>query len=364
MAEQIPWFRPVVGADEADAVRAVLTSGYLNDGSVARELEREIALLLGARHAVAVTSGTAAISLALIALGIGPGDEVIVPDLTFIATANAVRMTGASAKLVDVEPRRFTMQIAAAVAAIGPNTRAIVSVDVNGRAADYSSLETLCREHGLALVCDAAEAWGSRHQGRYLGTFGNAGCFSFSANKTISSGQGGLIVTDSDLLHDRLRELKDQGRRHGGTGGDDWHPVLGFNFKYTNLQASIALTQFGKLPARLDAMLERDRLYREMLMDLEGLTVPAEQSNDGEVIQWFDVLSERRAEIITALNSIGAGSRAFWFPLHRQQPYRLGDDKFRNAIAVSERGLWLPSHLEITHEQIERVADAIRAALG
>jgi perosamine synthetase len=363
MVERIPWFGPVVGEDESNAVRAVVASGYLNDGPVARELEQEIARFLGVQHAVAVTSGTAAISLALIALGIGPGDEVIVPDLTFIATANAVRMAGASVKLVDVEPERFTIDIAAAEAAIGPRTRAIVPVDVNGRAADYITLEALCRKHGLALVCDAAEALGSRHQGQYLGTFGQAGCFSFSANKTVTSGQGGLIVTDDDVLHARLRELKDQGRLHGGTGGDDLHPVLGFNFKYTNLQASVALTQFRKLSPRLDAMRERDRLYREALADVEGLVLPPERSNDGEVRQWFDICSDRRQSIIASLDAIGAGSRSFWFPLHRQAPYRQADGDFETAIAVSETGLWLPSHLEITPEQITRVSAAIRQAL-
>jgi perosamine synthetase len=213
VAEPIPWFGPVVGDDESEAVRAVVATGYLNDGPVARGLEKGIADFLGVRHAVAVTSGTAAISLALMALGIDSEDEVIVPDLTFIATANAVRMAGAKVKLVDVDPERFTIDVAAAEAAIGPRTRAIVPVDVNGRAADYAALEAICQARGLALVCDAAEALGSRHQGQYLGTFGHAGCFSFSANKTVTSGQGGLIVTNDDVLHDRLRELKDQGRR-------------------------------------------------------------------------------------------------------------------------------------------------------
>lgn len=362
--ERIPWFGPVVGDDEAEAVRAVLASGYLNDGQIARELEQEISRFLGVRHAVVVTSGTAAISLALIAVGIGPGDEVIVPDLTFIATANAVRMAGAAVKLVDVEPEGFTIDVAAAAAAIGRRTRAIVPVDVNGRAADYPALEALCKERDLVLVCDAAEALGSRHQGQYLGTFGHAGCFSFSANKTVTSGQGGLIVTNDDTLHDRLRELKDQGRRHGGSGGDDLHPILGFNFKYTNLQASVALAQFSKLPARLAAMRERDRLYREALAGVGGLILPPERSNSGEVRQWFDILTDRRGAIIASLDAIGAGSRSFWFPLHRQQPYWQADRGFEDAIAVSETGLWLPSHLEITPEQIARVSAAIRQALS
>ncbi len=243
----IAWFGPHLTGRELDRLRDVLDRQYVNDGPLAREFERRLAAFVGTRHAVAVTSGTAAIALSLMAAGIGPGDEVLVPDLTFIATANAVRMAGADVKLVDVEPVRFGVDPDAVEAAIGPRTRALVTVDVNGRGADYTRLEPICRKAGLVLICDAAEALGSRFAGKMLGSFGLAGCFSFSANKTITAGQGGMIVTDNDALHDRLRELKDQGRRKGGTGGDDDHPVLGFNFKFTDLQAAVALPQFDEI---------------------------------------------------------------------------------------------------------------------
>ena len=214
--ERIPWFRPQVGADEQARVAQVLESGYINDGEVTRAFEARVAATVGARHCVAVTSGTAAIALALMGKGIGPGDEVIVPDLTFVATANAVRLAGADVRLVDVEPLRFTLDVDKARAAVGPRTRAVVAVDVNGRGADYGALEPLCRDHGLALVCDSAEALGSQRGGRFLGTYGDAGVFSFSAPKTVTSGQGGMIATDDTALHHRLRELKDQGRRTPG----------------------------------------------------------------------------------------------------------------------------------------------------
>ncbi len=361
VAPTIPWFAPEVGAAEAAAVLQVLDSGYINDGGVARALERRIAERLGVRHAVAVTSGTAAIAMALLALGIGPGDEVIVPDLTFIATANAVRMTGATVVLADVDPDRFTLDLAATRAAISPRTRAIVPVDVNGRGADYPALETLCREHGLALVCDAAEALGSARFGRPLGTFGQAGCFSFSANKTVSSGQGGMVVTNDDGLHDRLREWKDQGRRHTGTGGDDLHPVPGFNFKYTNIQAAVALAQMDRLETRLAHFAQRNRWYKELLTDIDGLTFPPDEA--GEITQWTDVRVSRRTEVIRALEGEGIGCRAFWLPLHRQEPYRCADDAFAGAIAASSCGLWLPSSFSLTRAQAERTAQVIRHSL-
>lgn len=359
---KIKWFGPQFGQSEQAAVAAVLASNYINDGQVTREFEARVAERLNVRHCVGVTSGTAAISLSLIGLGIGPGDEVLVPDLTFIATANAARLAGADVKLIDVEPHRFAIDVEKAEAAIGPRTKAIVSVDVNGRGADYASLERLCAKHGLKLVCDAAEAFVSRYHDRYLGTMGDAGCFSFSANKTISSGQGGLIVTNSDDLYFRLKELKDQGRRHGGSGGDDLHPVLGFNFKYTNLQAAVVLAQMERLDERLDHFQCRDEWYREFLSDCPGIVFPSKPNFAGEVLQWTDILCKNRKVVQTALTEHGIDSRAFWYPLHRQNPYAAPDAGFEQAISISSQGLWLPSSFDLTREEAQFVADVIKAA--
>ena len=358
----IAWFGPHLTGRELERLRDVLDRQYVNDGPLAREFERRIAAFVRTKHAVAVTSGTAAIALSLMAVGIGPGDEVLVPDLTFIATANAVRLAGADVKLVEVEPVRFAVDPGAVEAAIGPRTRALVTVDVNGRGADYTRLEPLCRKAGIVLICDAAEALGSRFAGRMLGSFGLAGCFSFSANKTITAGQGGMVVTDSDALHDRLRELKDQGRRKGGTGGDDDHPVLGFNFKFTDLQAAVALAQFDEIEGRLAAAVRRDKAYVERLAKQPGLRLPP-FSEPGEVRQWTDVLIEDRAAVSAALDAVQIGNRAFWHPLHRQLPYRAGDDGFAHSIAVSRCGLWLASRLDLSESDIDYAASVTIAAL-
>jgi perosamine synthetase len=358
----IAWFGPHLTGRELERLRDVLDCQYVNDGPLAREFERRIAAFVRTKHAVAVTSGTAAIALSLMAVGIGPGDEVLVPDLTFIATANAVRLAGADVKLVEVEPVRFAVDPGAVEAAIGPRTRALVTVDVNGRGADYTRLEPLCRKAGIVLICDAAEALGSRFAGRMLGSFGLAGCFSFSANKTITAGQGGMVVTDSDALHDRLRELKDQGRRKGGTGGDDDHPVLGFNFKFTDLQAAVALAQFDEIEGRLAAAVRRDKAYVERLAKQPGLRLPP-FSEPGEVRQWTDVLIEDRAAVSAALDAVQIGNRAFWHPLHRQLPYRAGDDGFAHSIAVSRCGLWLASRLDLSESDIDYAASVTIAAL-
>jgi perosamine synthetase len=357
----IHWFTPEFdGPVERERLLAVLASNYLNDGPLAREFERRIAELVGVKHCVAVTSGTAAISLALSAAGIGPGDEVLVPDLTFVATANAARMIGAEVKLVDVEPRRFAIDVDKAAKAVGPRTRAIVPVDVNGRGADYNALESLAQDKSLKIICDSAEALGSKYCGRRLGTFGDAACFSFSANKTVSSGQGGMVATNSDEICVRLRELKDQGRRTVGTGGDDLHPVLGFNFKYTNLQAAVGMAQLERFKERVAHFAERDAWYRELLADCPGVVVPDPPNWDGEILQWTDILCTDRPRLHRALLEAGIDGRPFWFPLHRQEPYKAADTHFPVAIDISARGLWLPSAFSLTRGQVERVARVVR----
>lgn len=358
----IAWFGPHLTGREIERLRDVLDRQYINDGPLAREFERRVSAVAGTRHAVAVTSGTAAISLALMAAGVGPGDEVLVPDLTFAATANAVRMAGADVKLVDVERVRFGIDPGGVKATIGPRTRALITVDVNGRGADYGQLEKICRDAGLVLICDAAEGLGSRYAGRPLGSFGLAGCFSFSANKTITAGQGGIVTTNDDALHDRLRELKDQGRRHGGTGGDDLHPVIGFNFKFTDLQAAVALSQLDELEKRLAAAVRRDNLYGERLANQPGLTLPP-FSEPGEVRQWTDVLLENRATVCAALDEAKIGQRAFWLPLHRQAPYAADAKKFPNSADISRRGLWLASRFDLADTDFDRISSVIVAAL-
>ena len=367
MADIVPpitWFEPEIGVREKELVLDVLDSNYLNDGPVTRRFERAVAERIGVKHCVAVTSGTAALTLSLMGMGIGPGDEVIVPDLTFIATANAVRLAGADVKLVDIEPRRFTIDVEKTVEAIGARTRAIVPVDVNGRSADYEALECISREKGLYLITDSAEAFGSKWGDRFLGTFGDAGCFSFSANKTITTGQGGMIATNHTALYHRLLELKDQGRRFQGTGGNDLHPVLGFNFKLTNLQAAVGLAQLEKLQERLAHSKRREEWYVQRLGNQPRLALPSLNTREGEVTQWTDLLVDDRELVEAAFRHAGIGYRCFWHPLHRQRPYAAEDKDFNTSIEISRKGLWLPSSFSLTEEQVERTVEAFRRLPG
>lgn len=361
MRKTIPWWVPELAGTELDHIKGVLDSNYLNDGDVARQFEREFAELIGAPYAVVVTSGTAAITLGLMAAGVGQGDEVLVPDMTFIATANAVRLAGATPVLVDVDRATLTMDPAAAERAVTKKTKAIVPVHVTGRAGHLSAILALAERRGLVVIEDAAEAIMSKHKGRSLGTLGLAGCFSFSPAKTFSTGQGGMVVTSSAELHTKLRQLKDQGRAVTGTGGDDLHPVLGFNFKFTNLQAAIGRAQLPLVKQRIARMKAIQRIYASELSSMNGITVLP--FSDEEVPQWTDVLIDERDRVAAELRAQSMMSRNFWFPLHTQEPYKQPDSKFPNATWSSPRALWLPSAYTLTDDDVHAVCDVIKKVL-
>jgi len=359
-ATRIPWWRPETGNEEREMVLRVLDSGYLNDGDVTTEFERQMAAVLGTRHAVAVTSGTAAIYLSLVAVGVRHGDEVVVPDVTFIATANAVTMAGGTPVFVDVDPETLTMDPDGFAQAITPRTRAVVPVHISGRAAAIDRILEIADARAIVVVEDAAEALRSRHRGRCLGTFGRAGCFSFSPNKTITTGQGGLIVTDDDALVVRLRGLKDQGRPVRGTGGNDVHPTVGFNFKLTNLQAAIGIAQLARLEARVDRLAAIYREYRRGLEGIAQVVLLPFDVDHGESPQWVDALVENRDRLVDHLTGFDIDCRPFWFPIHTQQPYRLADQGFPNAVRLSSRALWLPSALSLSDDDVRTVCRRIR----
>ena len=361
---RLPWWSPQMVGSELPLVKAVLESNYINDGDVTQEFERKIAKLVGAKHGIAVTSGTAAIYLSLVAIGASHGDEVIVPDITFIATANAAAMAGATVVLVDVEPETLNMSVSALEAAITSKTKAVIPVHVSGRGADMENILRVCARRDIAVIEDAAEALCSHRKGRSLGTFGRTGCFSFSPNKTITTGQGGVIVTDEDQLAQRVRQLKDQGRPVRGTGGDDEHPHLGFNFKLTNLQAAVGFGQLERLSMRLERIRQTYQIYRDELAHVTGIRILPFDIENGEQPQWVDALATRRDELDAFLSKNGAGCRRFWFPLHTQKPYRRSDLKVPNSTRLSKEALWLPSAFQMRDEDVMQVCGWIRKFYG
>lgn len=361
-SNRIEWWQPVIGTSEYGLVEDVLKSGFVNDGKITERLEREVAELLDVQYAVAVTSGTAALYLALKAHGIGPGDEVIVPDTTFIATANAVVMAGATPYLVDIDRQTLNIDPLQIEKAISSKTKAIIPVHVSGRLADMQSIMAIAQKHKLTVIEDAAEAFGSKKDGKAAGTYGQMGCFSFSPNKTITTGQGGMVVTNDSQIHQRLRQLKDQGREYRGTGGDDLHPAIGYNFKLTNLQAAVGLGQMQDIQSRLNKLKQIYKDYQRELNGISGITLFPFDVEAGESPQWIDAYVENRELLAKTFDALDIGFRKFWFPLHRQAPYKLPDEKYPVASHLSEHCIWLPSSLLLTDEDIVRVCQSIRTA--
>jgi perosamine synthetase len=294
----------------------------------------------------------------MVALGIGAGDEVIVPDVTFIATANAVKMAGANPVLVDVETESLNISPKQIQAAITPRTKAILPVHISGRAVDLDAVQEIADAHDLILVEDAAQSLLSRHNKRCLGTFGVAGCVSFSPNKTITTGQGGAVLTNDDSLHVRLRELKDQGRPMRGTASADIHPSVGFNFKFTNLQAAVGLAQLARLPQRVEAIRQLYFAYRDDLADISAVrlfTFGAE-----EAPQWVDAIVEDREALFAYLAKRDIHCRRYWYPIHTQPPYRQPDEQFPNSSHLIPQSLWFPSAFSLTVDDVKEVCRHVR----
>jgi perosamine synthetase len=336
-----------------------MRSGWITEAKRTQEFERQAAQYVGARHVAAVPSGTTALAIALQAAGVGAGDEVLVPAFTMMGTASAVRQAGATPVLVDIEPQTLGMSPEAAAKAMTSRTRAIVPVDMNARAPRLEALQALARSRGVALVEDAAQALGSRHAGRHLGTFGALGIISLSTPKIITTGQGGLVLTDSDDLNDRVRRLKDHGRLDRS---EDHHPEAGFNYKFTDIQAAIGLAQMAKLPARVEHKKAMYGWYREELAAVSG--VRWVDTDLSECTPWFvDILVDDPVAVQGSLKTDGIESRLFYRPLH-QHPVFAGQGPFPCAEEMARQGLWLPSSSFLGRSDVARVAAAIRTALG
>lgn len=361
--KKIPWWEPKVGAKELEIVTKVLKSNFLNEGDYTTRFEEEVVRLLGCKYALAVTSGTIGMFLSLKALGIGYGDEVIVSDMTFIATANAVSMCGATPILVDVDQDTLNMDPRSFEKAITKKTKAVIPTHVSGRGAEMEGVLTVARKNNIYVIEDAAEAFMSKYNGKFLGTFGITGCFSFSPPKIITTGQGGTIVTNDKKIYWILRELKDQGRPNRGTGGADVHHSVGFNFKFTNLQAAVGLGQLTQLKKRMKRMKKINEIYRDYLHGATGITVFDADTKNGELPLWTDVLVEKRDQLEIFLRSRGIYCRKFWFPIHTQQPYLLSNRNFPVSIKLSPQALWLPSAFTMSDADVKYVARAIKKFL-
>ncbi len=357
--KKINFWDPVIGNTEIKLIQKALKMNWPNEGIFTKLLEKKIENLINVKHAICVTSGTISIFLALKALGVRHGDEVIVPDITFGATAMAVKLASAKLILVDVNKSNLSFDLNKLKKKINKKTKVIIPVHISGRAADMKNLKKIAKDKKIFLVEDAAEALLSKYKNRYLGTIGDLGCFSLTASKTITTGQGGIIVTNNTKLYNKIKLLKNQGIKGKSDGGNVKHNSVGFNFKFTNLQSAMGLAQIKSLKKRCIKLKKINYLYKTNLRAVKQIKILEFKQN--EVPLWTDAYAvTKRDKLIDFLKSKNIECRKFWYPLHIQRPFKESNNKFKNSSEVYKNLFWLPSSLNLTNKDIVYICNLIK----
>jgi perosamine synthetase len=367
----IPVFEPVYGEDEIAAVAAAMRRGEISGsfGTAIPEFESRFAAWCGVKHGIAVTSGSTALHMAVTAAGIGPGDEVLVSACTNIATALAVVHNGAFPVPVDSEETTWNMDLDLVEGLITPRTKAIIPVHIYGHPVDMDRLMEIARKHRLTVIEDCAESHGATCRGRMTGGFGNMGCFSFYANKVITTGEGGMVVTSDDALAERLKLL----RNLAFTTPRFRHELAGFNFRMTGMQAAMGLVQLSKIDAIIKDKRRVARLYNAHIAGIQAIRTPAELPWAKNVYWMYGIVVRRggtvtRDALANRLKNEGIDSRTFFCPMGAQPclTARAGFRKVPTPVAdmLWECGLYLPSTHTLDERTIMTVSDAVRRALS
>ena len=367
----IPVSEPLLDEQASRYVAEAVQSGWISSGGrFIDEFEERWAGFCGVRHGVAVCNGTVALEVALDALGLPPGSEVILPSFTIISCVLAVLRAECRPVLVDCEPDTWCLDVAEVEKKITPRTRAIMPVHMYGHMADMAPLLALAEAHGLAVIEDAAQAHGAEYRGRRAGGIGALGCFSFYANKIITTGEGGMVVTDDDALAARLRSLRNLCFRPDRRF---FHDELGHNFRMTNLQAAIGLSQVERIEDHVARKRRMARLYTSQLQDLPGLQLPIERPEVKNVYWMYGIvlgaeIHDDAAQLAARLRKDGIETRPFFVGMHEQPALRsrglFANERYPNTERLSKRGLYLPSGLGLTEGDIAQVAQAVRRCLS
>ena len=369
MTDGIPMSAPDITEEDVRAVADVVRSGRLALGPKTEEFERRIADYVGGRHAVAVSSGTTALHLLVRALGIGPGDEVVVPSFTFAASVNVVLYERAAPVFVDIEPDTYNLDPDDVERKITPRTKAIIAVDVFGHAAEWDAILKVAEKHGLRVIDDACEALGGEYRGKKLGQFGDAATFAFYPNKQMTTGEGGVIVTDSPELASLCRSLRNQGRGEMGSWLE--HERLGYNYRMTEMSAALGISQLGRIEALLAKRDRVARMYTERLAGLDFIRPPAVRPHVR--MSWFVYVVTlapglHRDWVMAGLAEQGIPSRGYFSPVHLQPYIRAQLGTREGMLPVTEeavrRTVALPFHGNMTEDQVDTVVAALVRACG
>jgi len=361
----IPVAAPTLNGNERAYVLDCLDSTWISsNGKYVEQFERAFAEFCGVKHAAACCNGTVALHLALMALGVGPKDEVIVPTLTFVATANAVTYCGARPVFVDSEPETWNIDPEQIEAKITTRTKGIIVVHLYGHPVDMDPVMSIARRHNLFVIEDAAEAHGAEYKGRKVGSIGDIATFSFYGNKIITTGEGGMVVTNDDALASKVRQLKGQGmdpnKRY-------WFPIVGYNYRMTNVAAAIGLAQLERAEWHIERRREVAKWYYQALKDNPSLTLPVEREWAKNVYWMFTVVlndnvRKSRDHIMQELAAEGIETRPVFYPLHTLPPYnRLSrGQRFPVASHLGARGINLPTWAGLKKADIEFICKVLK----
>lgn len=360
---EIPLALPNIGEEEAQAAYNVVKSGWLNEGKKVECFENNFADFIGTKHAVAFFNGTVALHSVLVALKLKPGDEVIVPSFTFISTANSVVFTGAKPVFADIDEDTFTLSPESVNEKISRRTRAIIPVHYGGQSSDIKPLCEIAEDRDILLVEDAAEAHGATYHNRKVGTFGNAGMFSFTPTKNMTTGEGGIITTDDKELSMRLKLLKNH-----GASSPYHHLILGYNYRMTEVQAAIGIEQLKKLPAIISKKQRNQDYLTKKLSSVKGLTPPFVASKRNHVYMLYtikideEVTGVTRDNFMQELQKKGIMTKIYFPPVHLQPYYR--DIGYTDMLPKTEKIFnsvcSLPCHSKITRRELDYMVDAIK----
>jgi len=357
----IPIYQPALNGNEREYVNHCLDTGWISSkGEYVNLFEKAFAEYVNVRYSAAVCNGTVALHLALVALGIGTGDEVIVPTLTYIASVNAIVYTGATPVFVDSLPETWQLDPEDVRANITPRTKAIMAVHLYGHPCDMSTLKAIADEHRVFLIEDCAEAIGSRYQDQHMGTFGDISTFSFYGNKTLTTGEGGMIVTSDKTLYERILHLKSQGlakyRQY-------WHDIVGYNYRMTNICAAIGLAQLEQVSETLNRKRKLADTYKELLHDTPFKVHP----EVGDVYHSYWMVSilvpqvELRDPLREHLAEAGIETRPVFYPVHTMPMYSQKYQLHKVAEDIGWRGINLPSYPALTDEQVSYICNALKS---